>query len=390
MWWDGFDTSAEAKRLELKDRYEESRELMDRAISLWTEALRLGVQGKSEVSCHWFLGNEFYDRAVDLDEHHKLSTLPLDQIPTLWKGVFHLEKALELDGLLGNFVFGDKLNQADLLKLDLVWGSQALYTKNKYGTEAAISYIIEKIKLTQHLLVVLPNLFYSFGYVYAEANSVANALDMFRAAINAEDYGDVIDHQDWRYRAAQIAKANASKNLKYLEIQGGAPSADQRANELYEQALAAGDEQEYEKGIRLLDACLCLKPEAVIEMTGFFNLFVMIQLKHGFANRHGDSVPDDEFRWFCRMVLCVKKAIQIYETRLADRLSGDTLEEVTAIYDQAKHFEKTNGITYGTTCRDASGNLTWRDFKKVYAANSFPLACIEKEERAEAEKAFRN
>jgi hypothetical protein len=116
----------------------------------------------------------------------------------------------------------------------------------------------------------------------------------------------------------------------------------------------------------------------------------MIQLKHGFANRHGDSVPDDEFRWFCRMVLCVKKAIQIYETRLADRLSGDTLEEVTAIYDQAKHFEKTNGITYGTTCRDASGNLTWRDFKKVYAANSFPLACIEKEDRAEAEKAFRD
>ena len=75
-------------------------------------------------------------------------------------------------------------------------------------------------------------------------------------------------------------------------------------------------------------------------------------------------------------MLCVKKAIQIYETRLADRLSGDILEEVTAIYNHAKHFEKTNGITYGTTCRDASvvghdplpdasGNLTWRDLKKV-------------------------
>jgi hypothetical protein len=190
--------------------------------------LRLGVEGKSEVSCHWFLGNELYDRAIDLDEHHKLSTLPLDQIPTLSKGVFHLEKALQLDAALGNFIFGDKLNQADLLKLDIVWGAQALYTKNTYGTEAAISYIVEKIKLTQHLLIVLPNLFYSFGYVYAEANSVGNAVDMFRAAINAEDYGDVIDHEDWRYRAAQIAKANASKNLKYLEIQSGAPSADRR------------------------------------------------------------------------------------------------------------------------------------------------------------------
>jgi len=390
MWWDGFDTSAEAKRLELEDRYEESKELMDRAISLWMQALRLGVQGKSEVSCHWFLGNEFYDRAVDLDEHHQLSTLPLDQTTTLSKGVLHLEKAIELDALLGNFIFGEKLNQADLLKLDLVWGSQALYTNNNYGTEAAINYIVEKIKLTQHLLVVLPNLFYSFGNVYAEANSVANAFDMFRAAANAEDYGDVIDHEDWRYRAAQIAKQNAAKNLKYLQVHREAPPADQPdANKLFEQALAAGDAQEYEKGIRLLDTCLCSKPDPVIAMTGFFNLFVMIQLKHNFANRHGDSVPNEEFRWFCRMVLCIKKAIQIYETQLANRLSGEALEEVTAIYDQARQFEKTNGITYGTTCRDSSGNLTWRDFKKVYAANSFPLACIENEERAEAEKALR-
>lgn len=57
---------------------------------------------------------------------------------------------------------------------------------------------------------------------------------------------------------------------------------EDNANE-YEQALAAGDAQEYGKGIPLLDACLCSKPEALIAMTGFFNLFVMIQLKHGFC-----------------------------------------------------------------------------------------------------------
>ena len=90
--------------------------------------------------------------------------------------------------------------------------------------------------------------------------------------------------------------------------------------------------------------------------------------------------------WCC----VLRKRSRFTRRGLPGRLSGDTLEGVTAIYDQAKHFEKTNGITYGTTCRDASGNLTWRDLKKVYAANSFPLACIEKEERAEAEKAFRN
>jgi hypothetical protein len=68
-----------------------------------------------------------------------------------------------------------------------------------------------------------PTFFYSFGYVYAEAGSVANAMDMFRAAINAEDYGDVIDHEDWRYTTAQMAKKNAARNLKYLEVHGKAP-----------------------------------------------------------------------------------------------------------------------------------------------------------------------
>jgi hypothetical protein len=223
MWWDGFDTSAEAKRLELEDRYEESKELMDRAISLWMQALRLGVQGKSEVSCHWFLGNEFYDRAVDLDEHHQLSTVLLTHIPTLSKGVMHLEKAIELDALLGNFVFGDRLNQADLLKLDVVWGAQALQINNRHGIESALNYIVAKIKLTQHLLVVLPNLFYSFGYVYAEAGRIADATDMFRAARNAEDYGDVLDHEDWRYTTAQMAKRNAANNLKYLQVHGKVP-----------------------------------------------------------------------------------------------------------------------------------------------------------------------
>lgn len=389
FWWKGFDASDKAKSFELEGRFEESKQLMDHAMHLWSEALRLGVQGKSEVSCYWFLGNELYDRALDLDEHRQLSAVPLDQIPTLSKGVSHLEKAIELDSFLESFVFRDKLNQADLLKLDLVWGAQALYIKDKDGTEPAISYIISKIKLTQHLLVVLPNLFHSFGYVYADAGSVANAVDMFRAAIKAEDYGDVIDHEDWRYRTAQIAKANAAKNLKYLEVHGKPPSEiEPDANELYELALEAGDALEYDKGIRLLDTCLCSKPDPVIAMTGFFNLFVMIQLKHDFPNRHGDSVPDDEFRWFCRMVLCVKKAINIYETQLVNRLSGEALEEVTSIYNQAKQFEKTNGITYGTTYRDRSGNLNWRDFKKVYASNSFPLACIEAEEREEAEKGF--
>lgn len=156
---------------------------------------------------------------------------------------------------------------------------------------------------------------------------------------------DVIDHDDWRYRTAQITKQNAAKNLKYLEVHGSAPSTGQPdANALYEQALAAGDAQEYEKGIRLLDACLWSNPDPVIAVTGFFNLFVMIQLQHNFANRHGDSVPNDEFRWFCRMVLCVKKAIEIYETQLATSLTGEALEEVKAIMIRLNNSRKRTAL----------------------------------------------
>jgi|SRR2546423_11977024 len=223
LWWEGFDVGQKARSLEMDGHFEESQKLMERAMSLWTQALENGVQGKSEVTCHWFLGNEFYDRAVDMEEHYRLSKDPLEQIPTLSKGVTHLERAIELDAQIENFVFGNKENQADLLKLDVVWGSQARYIKGKYGIESAISYIVEKIKLIQHLRVLLPDLFYSFGMCYAEANDVNSAMTMFRAAINAEDYGDVIDHEDSRYRIAQITKKNAVNNLKYLEIHGKAP-----------------------------------------------------------------------------------------------------------------------------------------------------------------------
>jgi tetratricopeptide (TPR) repeat protein len=391
LWETGHGLGRKAALLEMEGRGDEAFSIRSQAIDLYIESLDYGLSGKSEVECRWLLGNALYDRAIDKDEHYRLSSEPLGQIQTLAQGVSHLEKAIELDAQHGNFIFGEKRFQADLLKLDLVWGSQALYIEKRYGTQPAISYVCDKIKITQHLKVLLPNLFYSFGHVYSNVGRVSDAIDMFRVATKAEDYGDVLDHEDSRYRIAQIAKQNAAKNLKYLEAHGRAPSSSEPdPNELYEQALAAGDAGDYDKGIRLLDACLCANPDPVIAMTGFFNLFVMIQLKHDFPNRHGDTVPDDEFRWFCRMVLCVKKAIEIYESQLANRLTGDALNEVKAIYEQAKQFEKTNGITYGTTVRDSSGNIDWRDFKKVYKSDSFPLACIEVEEKEEASRTLRS
>jgi tetratricopeptide (TPR) repeat protein len=223
LWWEGFDISETARILEVEGHHEESKELVERAMSLWTQALEHGVQGKSEVACHWYLGIALYDKAIDLEEHYRLSKEPLTQIPTLSKAVTELETAIRLDAQIGNFVFGNKGNQADLLNLDTVWGFQANYVKDKYGIQPAISYVVEKIHLIEHLSVVLPHLLYSFGMCYAEANDVNSAITLLRAAINAEDYGDVLDHEDSRYRIAQIAKKNAANKLKYIEVHGKAP-----------------------------------------------------------------------------------------------------------------------------------------------------------------------
>jgi hypothetical protein len=119
-------------------------------------------------------------------------------------------------------------------------------------------------------------------------------------------------------------------------------------------------------------------------MTGYFNLAVAIHCKYGFGKRHGESIPDDEFRWCRRMVLCAAKAVGIYETQLVSRLDADSLEEVKAIYLQAKDLYNSYGVTYGVTYRDGSGNLAWRDLKNVYGSDAPPLCCIEAEERQDA------
>jgi tetratricopeptide (TPR) repeat protein len=394
LWSEGFSLANKSMILEVEGRSNEANELKERALSLYFQALDHGLQGKSEVMCRWLLGNALYDRAMDIDEHLRLGKEPLGQIPTLARGVLELEKAVTLDSEIGNHVFGNKEQQSDLRKLDVVWGFQSRFIKEHYGIEPALSYIVEKIKLIQHLRVLLPDLFYSFGCIYAEAGDMASAIDMLRVATKAEDYGDVLDHEDWTYRTAQVTKKNAANNLKYLETYGSAPSnsspADPNPNELYEQALTAGDRQDWNKAIELLDACMCAKPSPAVAMSGFFNLAVVIHCKYNFGMRHGESVPDDEFRWCCRMVLCAAKAIEIYETQLANRLKGESLEEVTTIYNQAKDLHKSYSVTYGVTYRDRSGNVGWRDLKKVYSSNIYPLACIEAEEKQEAAQATRS
>lgn len=223
LWSEGFELANKAMILEVEGRDNESNDLKERALGLYEQALEHGLQGKSEVMCRWLLGNALYDKAMDLDEHLRLGKEPLGQIPTLARGVLELEKAVTLDSQIGNHVFGNKEQQSDLLKLDVVWGFQSRFIKERYGIEPAIAYIIEKIKLIQHLRILLPDLFYSFGCFYAEAGDVSSAIDMLRVATKAEDYGDVLDHEYWTYRTAQVAKRNAANNLKYLETYGEIP-----------------------------------------------------------------------------------------------------------------------------------------------------------------------
>lgn len=223
LWQEGFKLSQKALILDAEGRYNEAKELMEQVMNLYMQALAHGLQGKSEVTCRWLLGNALYDKAMELGENFRLGKEPIGHIPTLSKGVAELEKAVALDSKLGNFIFGNREQQADLLKLDVAWGFQANYVKDKFGAEAGISYIVEKIKLVQHLLVMLPFLFYTFGLCYSAVQDIESAIDLFRVATKAEDYGDVLDHEDWSYQMAQVAKRNAATNLKYLEMYGEVP-----------------------------------------------------------------------------------------------------------------------------------------------------------------------
>lgn len=388
LWRDGYESSKEAFQAEMQGNFNDAERLNQRAVQLFKEALDNGLEGRNEITCRWLLGNALYDENIRT-EYENIHSKGLKNIPHLERGVKELEKAVMLDSRQENSVFSNRQPQSDLLRLDTIWAAQSGFIKERNGTKSAISYLKEKMKIIQHLGIFLPNAHYSLATYYLEENNVAEAKNMFRVVMNAEDYGDVLDSEERHFCVAQITKGNAAKNLKYLETHGQPPSKKSASGpdpyELYEQSLQAEDRQDYGKVIELLNTCLCMKPDPVLSMVGYFNIAVAIHSKHNFGNRRGESIPDDEFRWCCRMTLCAAKSIKIYETQLANRLTGDKLAEVTGIYQQAKKFYNYS-VMYGMTHRDRYGKAEFRNLNKVYNSYAPPLACIEGEERQEAAK----
>ncbi len=190
-------------------------------------ALGQGLSGRNEVYCHYRLANSLF--AGSGTYHHErafasqgrnIKKAGLHTLPTLAAAVNELEKAVLLDSKLGNLVFSDEEIQADLLKLDLVWGFQNSYIKRKNGNDAAISYLMEKVELIRSLKVSLPSLFFCLGINYAEAGKISEAKDMFRSAKSAEDYLDELDEDDIFYIFARTSKLNATSNLLILEARG--------------------------------------------------------------------------------------------------------------------------------------------------------------------------
>ena len=192
------------------------------AIDLFKQALKQGLSGKNEVWCRFRLGNLLYRKSFQSD-YSKISKEGLHGIPTLSAAVSELEKAITLDSQQGNLVFSDEEVQADLLKLDVVWGAQSSYIKSKSGYDAAINYLMEKVELIRFLKVDLPSLCFSLGMNYAESGRISEAKIMLGNAQSAEDYSDELDGDDFFYEAAQIAKQDAANNLKYLEVHGQVP-----------------------------------------------------------------------------------------------------------------------------------------------------------------------
>ncbi|MDQ3685009.1 MAG: hypothetical protein M3430_05335 [Acidobacteriota bacterium] len=80
-----------------------------------------------------------------------------------------------------------------------------------------IELFLHKVEIIRSLEISLPAIFYYLGMYYAESGKVAEAKNMFRTSINANDFSDELDEDDFFYEAAQVAKKDAVNNLKYLE-----------------------------------------------------------------------------------------------------------------------------------------------------------------------------
>lgn len=180
-------------------------------------------------------------------------------------------------------------------------------------------------------------------------------------------------------KSIQIFNADDSKEVAKESIQNISETNEHNSADLYNQAISASQEGDYDAAISLLDDCLCNDPEPGLAMLAYWNMAVTILMKFNFQERNGEDVSDEEMKWCQRMLICSKKIKSIYESHLKNHPEYSKSHYET--YEQSKNLY--NSYTfYGSVYRDNSGSLSQRSMKNVAHAPAKPLRCFADEEGA--------
>lgn len=165
------------------------------------------------------------------------------------------------------------------------------------------------------------------------------------------------------------------------------PAIIRDAIELFEQAEAAWNQENYDEAIRKFDQCLCSNPSPMVAMKAYVNIGVMIHTKYRFGFRRGETVSNEEARWVMRVGICGQKAVEVYKSQISNSPYAGELHE---LFTQAKSIHQF-GSTYCLTKRDDYGSLDFRDdFAALSRINLPPLRSITDEENKQLESMRRS
>jgi len=183
-------------------------------VSLYEEALSLGLTGRDEIECHARLGGVFFLKGQCFEGLDKVFDEGLYSTPFYHRYVTEMEKALKLDAQRGDefFRYAEDRN-ALLAPLALLWVADSKFIKkrDRYGHLSAISYLDAKVRLLDYLGgSYFPTLFFELGSLYAEIAKVSardqlgngeKAIEWFKRAANAEVATDIFSAFDIKRRA---------------------------------------------------------------------------------------------------------------------------------------------------------------------------------------------
>jgi hypothetical protein len=141
----------------------------------------------------------------------------------------------------------------------------------------------------------------------------------------------------------------------------------------YKIAVSAMQENDPLTAIHHFDECLCTNPHAEIAIAAWFNLATVIIRKHGFPERSGDTLSDEEYKWHECVMDCFAKVIEVYDEGVSSR---PDVKKSLQIYMRAKaNLERMP--FYGLMLTDSRGNTKKRDLEKIKQLPRPPIRCLE-------------